>query len=59
MDCTREQEYENLVWSDFDLIDELSSGAFGRILLMNRKINNKKVIIKRLPYVNAAKKKMA
>ncbi|KAA6382791.1 MAG: putative Polyubiquitin [Streblomastix strix] len=59
MDCTREPEYENLVWSDFDLIDELSSGAFGRILLMNRKINNKKVIIKRLSYVNAAKKKMA
>ncbi|KAA6395462.1 MAG: putative Actin [Streblomastix strix] len=59
MDIVRESQYENLVWSDFDLIDELSSGAFGRILLMNRKINNKKVIIKRLPYVIEEKKKMA
>ncbi|KAA6380640.1 MAG: hypothetical protein EZS28_023831, partial [Streblomastix strix] len=46
-------------WNDYDVIDELASGAYGRILLMRLKMTGELFIIKRLPYVNANKKKMA
>ncbi|KAA6393472.1 MAG: putative serine/threonine-protein kinase Nek1, partial [Streblomastix strix] len=38
-------------WSDYELIHALASGAFGRVLCMKQKDNNKQVVIKRVPYV--------
>jgi hypothetical protein len=48
-----------IVLNSDDVIDELASGAYGRILLMRLKKTGELFIIKRLPYVNANKKKMA
>ncbi|KAA6373478.1 MAG: hypothetical protein EZS28_030995 [Streblomastix strix] len=47
------------VWSDFEIIKELSSGAFGRVLQMKLIQTHDVVIIKRLPYVDPEKKRMA
>ncbi|KAA6356404.1 MAG: hypothetical protein EZS28_048069 [Streblomastix strix] len=47
------------VWSDFEYIKELSSGAFGCVLQMRLKESGDVVIIKRLPYVNPEQKRMA
>ncbi|KAA6369318.1 MAG: putative NEK protein kinase, partial [Streblomastix strix] len=42
-----------------DIIDELSSGAFGRILVMKLKTTGHVYVIKRLPYLRTSSKKMA
>ncbi|KAA6354091.1 MAG: hypothetical protein EZS28_050382, partial [Streblomastix strix] len=48
-------------WLDYVFMEELSSGAFGRILKMYSKTKTKDEpdIIKRLPYTSDEKKKMA
>ncbi|KAA6383604.1 MAG: putative CAMK family protein kinase [Streblomastix strix] len=47
------------VWSDFEIIKEISSGVFGRVLQMKLIQTHDVVIIKRLPYVDPEKKRMA
>ncbi|KAA6401908.1 MAG: hypothetical protein EZS28_002565 [Streblomastix strix] len=47
------------VWSDFEIIKELSSGTFGCVLQMKFIQTHDIVIIKRLPYVDPEKKRMA
>ncbi|KAA6389075.1 MAG: hypothetical protein EZS28_015400 [Streblomastix strix] len=48
-------------WSDYVYDDELSSGAFGRIILMHLQTKSKdeQNIIKKLPYTKEDKKKIA
>ncbi|KAA6385528.1 MAG: putative Serine/threonine-protein kinase Nek3 [Streblomastix strix] len=46
-------------WSDYELIRSLTSGAFGRVIQMKQKDNNKQVIIKRIQYINPEEKKTA
>ncbi|KAA6387380.1 MAG: putative AGC family protein kinase [Streblomastix strix] len=41
------------VWSDFEIIRELSSGAFGRVLQMKLIQTHDVVIIKRLPFIES------
>ncbi|KAA6375497.1 MAG: hypothetical protein EZS28_028977 [Streblomastix strix] len=45
--------------SDFEVLDEIAGGAFGRILLVKLISTGELFVMKRISYVGAAKKKMA
>ncbi|KAA6384299.1 MAG: putative serine/threonine-protein kinase Nek3 [Streblomastix strix] len=47
------------IWSDYEVVKELASGAYGRILVMKLKESGEIFVIKRLPYIDPQKKKMA
>ncbi|KAA6396338.1 MAG: putative serine/threonine protein kinase [Streblomastix strix] len=50
---------EELTYDDFSFMDELSSGAFGRIIVMRHKMSDIVIVIKRVPYKSRDKIQIA
>ncbi|KAA6399346.1 MAG: putative protein kinase, cAMP-dependent, catalytic chain [Streblomastix strix] len=54
-----QEKIEQLQYNDFELIRELSSGAFGRVIVVKYKFADIIIAIKRVPYKSSDKIKLA
>ncbi|KAA6389744.1 MAG: putative CAMK family protein kinase [Streblomastix strix] len=59
MGNSQSQSFKQHVWSDFEFVDELQNGAFGRVLVMKLIESGQVVVIKRIPYTTIQKKQFA
>ncbi|KAA6393859.1 MAG: putative MAP kinase kinase family domain protein [Streblomastix strix] len=59
MCAKREDQVKPRTWTDYDFVDELSTGAFGRIYVMKHLPSNQLEVIKQLSYKKEDKIKIA
>ncbi|KAA6390405.1 MAG: hypothetical protein EZS28_014064, partial [Streblomastix strix] len=54
-----EEENSTHCYADYEFVKELSSGAFGRVLIMNLKQTGEPFVMKRVPFKDPIKIQMA